>query len=87
MWKDLHVETLFWWQTALKSGLGWGGTKFHPLPGTQVNWFHLCSQGWVSPFTRYSIIASDHELAISIHTVTTIKVFLSRYNRFDKMTY
>ena len=31
-----------------------------------VNFFHLCSQGWLCPFTRCSIIGSGLDLAIPI---------------------
>jgi len=38
-----------------------------------VNCFHLCSQGWLCPFTRWSIIGSGHDLAILIQMASFIE--------------
>lgn len=42
------------------------------LPFQWVNCSHLCSQGWLQPFTRCSITASGSDLMILIHICSCI---------------
>ena len=51
--RNLQTEHFLLWQPAFKEAQG-------------MNCFHLCSQGWLCPFTRCSIIGSGLDFAIPI---------------------
>ena len=44
---------------------------------TLVNCFHLCSQGWLCPFTRCSISGSGRDLTVPIHMVIEFQAIWS----------
>jgi len=63
--RNLQPEVLPQWQSALKWGLRERCSQAPPLPVTQVNCLHLCSQGWAGPFPMCSISGSGHDSTVT----------------------
>ena len=68
------------WQSALKWGLRC--SQAPPLLVTQVNYLHLCCQGWPGPFPRCSISDSVHDSTVLLQASC-----LKRTNKWEEIDF